>query len=295
MVALSATRGASRASNYLFESNPMSSHFRHMCAALLLASLSSACVLAVGTDTAEHRSKLAATDGSAAATTSQTDVVAAGASVDGKDKQPAPDSEAGKKKAARKAEKKAREVTYAHMEKALADMDAANDLRDANFELEHARHELEAAQKELEHYQKLERPLDLEDSQIDLDRGSESALERKQELDELISMYKKDEYAKMTKELVLQRGKFTLELAQREVELSKKKAADKKEHAMAVKERDLSLALAKAQESLTAAEAKLKKTQAHSELELLRARHKVEDAERVDDDEEPSGGASKGA
>jgi hypothetical protein len=180
------------------------------------------------------------------------------------------------------------------MELALAEMEAANDLNDANFELERARNDLQSAQRDLDHYQKQERPLDLEDAQIDLDRGAESALEKRQELDELIAMYKKDEFAKMTKELVLQRGKVSMELVQREVELSKKRAADKKEHAMVVKERDLSLAVAKAQQGVTAAEAKLKKTQAHNELELLKARHKVEDAERPGDDDDSPSGESKG-
>ncbi|MEO6710355.1 MAG: hypothetical protein ABI054_00675 [Planctomycetota bacterium] len=264
----------------------------HVCAALLLAGLSSSCMLAVGTDGSHLKEKpktVTLSDGSAGS--ADTKPQEAGAAKE--EKKPSPEAVA--KKAARKAEKKAREATYAHMELALAEMDAANELHDANFELLQAKHGLEAAQRELDHFQKAERPLNLEDSQIDLDRSNESAIEQKQELEELMAMYKADDYAKMTKELVINRGKFRLEVAQREAELAKKRAADKKDHDMAVKERDLGLALAKAQDGVSSAEAKLKKVQAHNELELMRAHHKIEDAERPDDDEEESGSAPKGA
>jgi len=286
-----ACAGAASPSQSLHEKKLMSRSSLHLCAALL-AGLSSSCVLAIGTDDPKHvfdKSDSAIALEPAAAG----EAAEAGASGESKTSKPAVSPEAAKKKAERKAEKKARELTYARMELALAEMDAENDVRDAKFDLEHAQHELDSAQRELEHFQRQVRPLELEDSQLGLDRSSESALQRKQELDELVAMYKKDEFAKMTKELVLQRGKTTMEFAQRELELDKKRAADKKEHDLANKERDLNVALAKAKEGVTAAEAKLKKTQAHNELELMRAHHKVEDAERPDDDEGSGGGEAK--
>src|SRR5690349_2533751 len=205
----------------------MSRSFLHLCAALL-AGLSSSCVLAFGTDDVHSNSKPGETLTLAAAPGDEAKEAAAGGG--DKEAKAAPSPEAAKKKAERKAEKKVRELAYARMELALAEMDAENDLRDAKFDLEHAQQELDAAEKELGHFKGQVRPLELEDSQLDLDRSSESALQRKQELDELIAMYKKDEFAKMTKELVLQRGKTTMEFAQRELELDKKRAADKKEH-----------------------------------------------------------------
>ncbi|HUR29703.1 MAG TPA: hypothetical protein VM509_16045 [Planctomycetota bacterium] len=267
----------------------------HLCAAVLLASLSSSCVFAFGTDDESSHPFAKLHESAVVGRPAENGVAAAGESGEGKDGKPAASPEAAKKKAERKAQKKARETTYARMELALAEMEAENDLRDAKFDVEHARQDLEAAQRELDHFQRQAKPLELEDSQLDVDRSIESALERQQELDELTSMYKKDEVAKMTKELVLQRGKKTMEFAQRELELDKKRAASKKEHDLTVKERDLTLAVAKAQQEAGSAEAKLKKVQAHNELELLRARHKLEDAERPDDDEGSADGESKGA
>ncbi len=250
-------------------------------AALLLAVLSSSCVLAV--DTAEAKDKKTATSATTVTATSSGTKTAAGV----------PPSEAETKKAARKAEKKERGITYARMELALAEMDAEFEMRDAKLDLERAMQGLDAAQRDLRHFTDVERPLELEDQQMDVDRGVESALEQKQELEELMKMYKADDFAKMTKELVLQRGKFRMELAQREMELTKKRAADKQAHALAVKELDLKLALKKAQDGVYGAESKMKKTQAHNELELMRARHKLDDAQKPDEDEAEA--AAKGA
>jgi hypothetical protein len=263
----------------------MSSFLRHACAALFLAVTSTSCVLAIGTGTKDPRvprvgaqgGAVAAQDG--AAPTNAADAAAAPA--------------VAAKAAARKAEKKAREVTYAKMELAIAQLDAERELKDATLDVERSRHDLEAAQRNLEHFQKVERALALEDQVIDLDRAKEQAHQQQQELEELMAMYKADEYAKLTKELVIQRGKFQMEMAQRSLELARKRAADREGHEWPTKERELSLALRKAQDGLESSEAKLVKTKASTELELLRAKHKVEEAERPDDEDEAAG--AKGA
>ena len=252
---------------------------RPVFAALLLAALCSSCVFAY--DTNDRDKKKAVAEQSAPA--------AAGAAVAAEASSP----EAAKK-AELKALKKEREKTYANLELALAEMDAERELLSAQQELERAQNSLQAAQRDLEHFQKVERPLEMEDLQMDLDRSTQSAHERQMELDEIMAMYKKDDFAKLTKELVVQREKFRMEMAQRELALAKKKANDKQQHAWAVKELDLSLALKKAQDGVGDAQAKLKKTQARNELELMRARHKVEDAQRPDEDAEGPAGA-KGA
>ena len=273
----------------------MSSLLRHSCAALLLAGLSASCVLAV--DTADGKDKQANSK-SATSAGKPEGATSESATSDGKTVVAGvPLSESETKKAARKAEKKERTVTYARMELALAEMDAELELRDARLDLERASQGLQAAQRELDHFTKVERPLELEDQQMDVERSAESALEQKQELEELMKMYKAEDFAKMTKELVLQRGKFQMDMAQRESDLTKKRAADKQAHALAVKELELSLALKKAQDGVNSAESKLKKTQAKNELELMRARHKLDDSQKPDEDEDEAAakGASKGA
>ncbi len=274
---------------------PMSSLLRHSCAALLLAGLSASCVLALDTADARDKTAKSATTTGAGQPEVVTTVTATGPG--GKDVTVVSGPAAGAKKAARKAEKKEREITYARMELALAEMDAELEMHDAQLELQRAHQGQDAAQRDLDHFTKVERLFELEDQQMDVERGAESALEQKQELEELMKMYKADDFAKMTKELVLQRGKFRMEMAQRESELTKKRAADKQAHALAVKELELSQALKKAQDGVNSAEYKLKKTQAHNELELMRARHKLDDAQKPDEDEDEGGpkAASKGA
>lgn len=251
--------------------------FHHACSSLLLAFAATSCVFAVDTKRADAKPPA---DGPKA--------VAAKADT------PADAEKKQADKAARKQQMKEREVTYARMELAMAEMDAANDLAEAKFELEHAKAEHQAAVRALEHFQKVAKPIELEDSAMDLDRTRESAIEQKQELDELTAMYKADDFAKLTKELVLQRGKHRMEMAQRDLALTEKRVADKRDHGLVEKERELTLALRKAEQDLRGAEAKLAKTQAHNELELMRARHKLEDASRPDEDDEGEDGP-KGA
>jgi hypothetical protein len=70
--------------------------------------------------------------------------------------------------------------------------------------------------------------------------------------------------------------------------LEKKRAADKRDKAWANKQQELARAEKRAQDSLANAESKLKKVQASNELDLMRARHKLSDAERPDEDEASS-------
>jgi len=249
---------------------------RPVFAALLLAAMCPSCMFSYDTNQRD-KPKAVAEDGAAGG------AVAAEAS-----------SPEAAKKAELKALKKEREKTYANLELALAEMDAERELLSAQLDLERAQNSLNAAQRDLEHFQQVERPLELEDQELDLARSTQSAHERQMELDEIMAMYKKDDFAKLTKELVVQREKFRMEMAQRELALAKKRATDKQQHAWAVKELELSLALKKAQDGLSDAQAKLKKTQAKNELELMRARHKVEDAQRPDEATEGAA-AAKGA
>ena len=243
----------------------MSMQSRPVFAALLLAALCSSCVFAYDTNDRDKKKPVAQDSAPAAAGAAEAS------------------SPEAAKQAELKALKKEREKTYANLELALAEMDAERELLSAQLDLERAQNSLKAAQRDLEYFQKVERPLEMEDQQMDLDRSAQSAHERQMELDEIMAMYKKDDFAKLTKELVVQREKFRMEMAQRELALAKKKASDKQQHAWAVKELDLSLALKKAQDGVSDAQARLKKTQAKNELELMRARHKVEDAQRPEE------------
>ncbi len=256
-------------------------HFlRPLCAAVLLATLSSACLTADGAGESG--------DGNGKPMAMAAEMKAPAKAGDPKQEaapEVATDAAADAKKAQRKAEKQQREVTYATMELALAEMDAERELRDATQDVQHAKQELEAAELELAHFKQVERLLELEDQQIDLDRAVQAAAESKSELDEIMAMYKADDFAKMTRELVVQREKFRMEIAQRMLALAKKRAADKQSHDWAVKERDLTQAREKASAGVASAEDKLKKTRASNELDLLRARHKLEEAQRGEDDD----------
>ena len=74
---------------------------------------------------------------------------------------------------------------------------------------------LEAAQGALKNFEKHEAPAAVEAAKISLKAAQDSATHAADEYKELVAMYKADEFAEMTKELVLKRGRSRMALAER--------------------------------------------------------------------------------
>jgi paraquat-inducible protein B len=134
-----------------------------------------------------------------------------------------------------------------------------------------ARRKLEAARGELEHFRAHTRPTKTQAAEIDRDQARYAAEHAQAELAELEAMYEAEEFAEMTKELVLRRGRRSLEIALRrlEVEGAKLRAlGDEFDR----NEQQLQGAIAAAEIDLHAAELTLRK-------ERLAGRIAIEEAE----------------
>ncbi len=94
-------------------------------------------------------------------------------------------------------------------------------------------------------------------------------------------MYKKEDFASLTKELVIQRGKKSLEFAQRGLELAKKSQEQLVSHELAKKELELDQAVERAEKALLEANAKKEKCAAECKLKAMKADHHVDEQQRA--------------
>jgi hypothetical protein len=182
--------------------------------------------------------------------------------------------------AADKLEKKQRELDYAKMELDIAKMSAAADARESDASVQEATQKLEVVKKDRDNFKALEKPSKLADKQLDIDRAAWRMEETRQELAELEQMYKKEDFASLTKELVLNRGKKNLEFAQRGLDLAKKEQDGLTTHDLPKRETELDQSVERAEKALAEATAKKEKGAAETKLKLLRAEHRVAEAQR---------------
>ena len=179
-----------------------------------------------------------------------------------------------------KLKKKERELAYAQMELDIAKLGAAADERESDNSVKDATLKLESARKDQANFLDLDKPSQVAGSQLSLDRSQQSMEESRQELAELEAMYKQEEFAELTKELVLSRGKKRLEFSQRGYELAKKGQEELLGHDLPKKEKELAQAVEKAEKSLNEAQAKKERGALETKLKLMRAEHKIDDLAR---------------
>lgn len=186
---------------------------------------------------------------------------------------------------AKKKARQAKELETARMELSIAEMSATEKQRQAEEGVRSAQVGLAEAQKELDLYKGVEGPIEIEAAKIDLDQASFRVAMQEAELKELEDMYKQEQFATTTKELVLERGKKEVEFAKREYAVAEKKHTNLETVEVPKKTRELDEELRKAQEELRKANEEAKKTQAENQLELHKARRKIEKLEQGDDEE----------
>ena len=185
-----------------------------------------------------------------------------------------PDEEADKLR------KKERELEYAKMELEIAKLGAAADEREADTSVKDATLKLEAARKDQANFLDLDKPTQVAGGQLSLDRSQQSMEESRQELAELEAMYKQEDFAELTKELVLSRGRKRLEFSQRGFDLAKKGQEEMLGHDLPKKEKELAQAVEKAEKALQEAQAKKDRAALEEKLKLMRADHKIDDLVR---------------
>lgn len=161
---------------------------------------------------------------------------------------------------------KVRDLEYAEISVRTTAID--RQIRTMGFEAELARAEkdVEKHKKNLEQHTKETAPRELEERRIGVDHSVYRAEEAKDELAELESMYKADEFAKATKELVIKRGRRGVEMADRSLAVARRELAELENHTMPQRERELRDQLADAERTLQ--KARLEADKARIELDV---------------------------
>ena len=174
-----------------------------------------------------------------------------------------------------------REVEYAKLELEIAKLSVAAETREADQGVLEANQKLDAVRKDRDVFKSSEGPVKLADKQLDVDRTAQYMEEQRQELEELEKMYKQEEFASLTKELVLTRGKAKLEFARRGLELAKKGQDQLAGHEVPKRQLELDQSVEKAEKTLAEANAKKERGALESKLKLLKAEHHVDEAARA--------------
>ena len=178
-----------------------------------------------------------------------------------------------------KAEHAERELLLAQLDLAVAELEAKQSMVEAERALEDAGRELEEADKALALFRDHERPSELAEAQLDLDRSRHRNSLAKDELNELISMYEAEEFAELTKELVLKRGRKSAEFAQRSLALAEAEFALLQSEELPRRERELEQGLREAQQSLADAKRALEVTRIETKIALMKAHNELADAQ----------------
>jgi len=176
--------------------------------------------------------------------------------------------------------KEARELHFAELGLAIAKLDAEHSTAKSDQDLAEAQREVGEAQRKLDLFVNHEQPKELAEAQLGYDRAAHRRELALDELNELISMYEAEEFAELTKELVLKRGRKSLEFSERGLELERQEQAVLQNETLPKRQRDLEHALLKAQQGLASAELSHAKSRIEVEVSLAKAAHKLEDLQR---------------
>jgi hypothetical protein len=163
----------------------------------------------------------------------------------------------------------------------LAELSAQRSLAEAEQALREAERELAEAQQKMAAFTQVDRPQRQGKAELAIKRAQYDLEEAQAELAELEAMYAEEQFAAMTKELVLQRGRRALEVATLDLELERLSTSHVLEHELPMEQGELEWALAAARDALSQAQQKLLHTKAESQLEVDEARHEVSKAEKA--------------
>ena len=176
--------------------------------------------------------------------------------------------------------KKKRGLEDARLELAIAEQECAGEARRAKDEVDLAERQLQQATADRKAFLEVEQAIELAKLQLGIDRTAWNVEADRQEMRELEAMYKKDDLAKMTKELVLQRAQKKIDFGLRELENEQREAGHKREHELAKKAREQEDAVSKAEHALREARAKLALVGDSNKLKLAKQQHALEDLEQ---------------
>jgi len=176
--------------------------------------------------------------------------------------------------------KKERELDYARRELKITRLAQESEDREIKNAVEDADRKLKEALAERDHFKAIQVALKLDEGKLGIERATEFRERQKQELEELEAMYKQEELATLTKELVIRRSRMDLELAQKTLALEGRKLEALSGHELPKKQRELDDAVVKAEKALAEAKAKDSRHGLEKELKLLKAEHAIDELER---------------
>ena len=177
--------------------------------------------------------------------------------------------------------KKQRELDYSRRSLKIARLSAESEQRAAKAALEKAEFALGQAIASRDHQQSTAAALTVDEAKLSIERATEYRERQRQELAELEEMYKQEDLAKLTKELVIRRSRMDLELAAKSLALEERKLAATEGHELPKKTKELEQAVVAAERDLAEAKAKVDRLALEKELALLKAEHEVDEAERA--------------
>lgn len=157
----------------------------------------------------------------------------------------------------------------------IAQLDAKNAAAASARAVESAKLDAEMAAQALANFLEVQKPLEMAEQTLSLDRSRQRVKESQEELEELEKMYAQEEFADLTKELVLGRGRSQLEMAKRSHELTEKRAAQDREYTWPRRERELADKVAATTRALQEAEMRAAKGELERKLALMDAEEAV--------------------
>jgi hypothetical protein len=176
--------------------------------------------------------------------------------------------------------KKEHELDYARRELKITRLAQQSEEREAKNAIEDAERKLKESTDERDHFRSVQVALKLDESGLGIERAAEHRKRQKEELAELEAMYKEEELATLTKELVINRSRTDVELAQKSLDLEQRKLVMTRDHELPKKQRELDDTVVKAEKTLAEAKAKDARHGLEKELKLLKSEHSIDELER---------------
>lgn len=186
------------------------------------------------------------------------------------------------------AEEQARKLLFSKLDLTVAKLEAEQSKLDADRSVAKAERKLVEAQRALKLFLEHEQPTELAEAQFGLDRSSHRRELAEDELNELISMYEAEEFAELTKELVLKRGRKSLEFSQRGLAFAQAEFDLLQNEELPQRQRDLERELVEAQQGVEDAQRAFKVSGIEIKVALMKAQNEYADLleEQADDDAE---------
>lgn len=159
-------------------------------------------------------------------------------------------------------------------------MERESSARGARENIEDAEMRRQKAAAGLENFLKVEKPHQLALFALQLDRGAQRLKEEQEELNELLAMYKNEDFADLTKELVINRAKAAIAFAERDLELDKQEVENKKAHDLAWKQKGLEQDLLEAERALRGAKEAEERGKLKAQVEARKSEREIDQLEK---------------